>query len=118
MAVTVVLPGLLTHDTDGQAQIKLPAAGSVAQVLETLFERFPRLRQRILTERGDVRRHVNVFVENESIRDTGGLATPVRDGSEVFVLPAISGGAEWTSRGTSRNSVPPPYVGEVRRGGR
>jgi molybdopterin synthase sulfur carrier subunit len=93
MAVTVVLPGLLAQDADGQSRIDLPAPGTVGDVLEALFERCPRLRHRICTDRGEVRPHVNVFVENESIRAAEGLATPVRDGDEVFVLPAISGGS-------------------------
>ena len=92
MAVTIVLPSLLAPDAEGRSRIELPATGTVAEVLEALFERCPRLRQRILTEQGEVRRHVNVFVENESIRAAEGLATLVRDGNEVFVLPAISGG--------------------------
>jgi molybdopterin converting factor small subunit len=93
MAVTVVLPGLLSQDAGGQSRVELPAPGTMGEVLEALFERCPRLRQRICNDRGEVRPHVNVFVENESIRAAEGLATPVPDGSEVFVLPAISGGS-------------------------
>jgi molybdopterin synthase sulfur carrier subunit len=51
------------------------------------------VRDRILDEQGHVRAHVNVFVDGTSIRETKGLATPLRDGSLVFVIPAISGGA-------------------------
>ena len=42
--------------------------------------------------RGEVRQHVNVFVDGESIRDADGLATRVRDGAEIYILPAVSGG--------------------------
>jgi molybdopterin converting factor small subunit len=51
------------------------------------------VRDRILTEQGEVRPHVNVFVGDQSIRDTGGLATPVPDGAEIAIIPAVSGGA-------------------------
>jgi molybdopterin converting factor small subunit len=46
----------------------------------------------VLTERGDVRQHVHIFVDGESIRDTGGLRGAVREGAEIFILPALSGG--------------------------
>ncbi len=93
MAVAVVLPGPLTQDAGGRSRVEVPTPNTVAEVLQAVFTRFPRLRDRILTEQGDVRPHVNVFVGNRSIRTTGGLATAIRDGSEIFVLPAISGGA-------------------------
>jgi molybdopterin converting factor small subunit len=64
----------------------------VAETLETLFALHPALRDRVLDEGGSVRRHVNVFVASESIRHTGGLATPVGEGAEVFIMPAVSGG--------------------------
>jgi molybdopterin synthase sulfur carrier subunit len=51
------------------------------------------VRDRILDEQGAVRAHVNVFVDGTSIREKEGLATPLRDGSLIFVIPAISGGA-------------------------
>lgn len=47
---------------------------------------------RVLTEQGEVRPHVNVFVGEESIRYTGGLATPLTDGAEIAIVPAVSGG--------------------------
>ena len=50
------------------------------------------MRDRVLTERGEVRPHINIFVNGEDIRYTGGLATPVGDGAEVFLVPAVSGG--------------------------
>jgi len=50
------------------------------------------VRDRVITELGDVRPHVNIFVDGESIRDAGGLGAPVHDGAEIFILPALSGG--------------------------
>ena len=46
----------------------------------------------MITELGEVRPHVNIFVDGENIRYAGGLDAPVRDGSEVFLVAAVSGG--------------------------
>ena len=54
--------------------------------------RHPGVRDRVLTEQGQIREHINVFVGNEDTRYTGGLATPVRAGAEISIVPAISGG--------------------------
>ena len=68
-------------------------ARTVGDALGALWARYPGARDRVLTEQGDLRLHVNVFVGRESIRFTGGLATPVADGAEISILPAVSGGA-------------------------
>jgi molybdopterin converting factor small subunit len=46
----------------------------------------------VVTELGELRPHLNVFVDGENIRWSGGFATPVRDGAEIVILPALSGG--------------------------
>jgi molybdopterin converting factor small subunit len=93
MSVTVVVPGTLTEHTGGAAEVVLdePVA-TVAATLEALFRVHPGLRDRLLTETGRLREHVNLFVGRESIRYTGGFDTPVADGAEVTILPAVSGG--------------------------
>jgi molybdopterin converting factor small subunit len=65
----------------------------VRGALEALFRAHPGLRDRITSETGEVRVHVNVFVEGEAIRFTGGLSTPLRDRAELHVIPAVSGGS-------------------------
>jgi sulfur-carrier protein len=57
-----------------------------------LWSEYPGLRDRIVTERGELRPHVNVFVDGDSIRYADGFATPVREGSEIVIMPALSGG--------------------------
>jgi molybdopterin converting factor small subunit len=52
----------------------------------------PGVRDRVVNEQGAVRQHVNVFVGDESIRYTGGLDTPLAEGSEISIVPAVSGG--------------------------
>jgi molybdopterin converting factor small subunit len=65
---------------------------TVGDAFETLWRLYPGVRDRLCDEQGKVRQHVNVFVGNESIRYTGGLATPLEHGSEISIVPAVSGG--------------------------
>jgi sulfur-carrier protein len=93
VALTIVIPGPLLALTGGQAQVTLePAPATVIEAFDRLWLKHPGLRDRILTEQGQLRRHVNVFVGDESIRYAGGLAAPVADGAVVTILPAVSGG--------------------------
>ena len=93
MKVTVDLPGPLVPLSDGASTIVLEVPGTtVADVLSALFLRHPRLRDRILDELGRVRPHVNLFVDRESIRHSGGLAAPLPDGATLSVIAAVSGG--------------------------
>ena len=61
-------------------------------VLAALGQAHPGVGQRVLDDQGVLRRHVNVFVNGESIRYLAGVATPVGDADEVWILPAVSGG--------------------------
>lgn len=91
MAVTVKLPTQLRAAAGGSAAAE--AEGStVGEVLDDLFERYTELRDRISEDDGSLRRFVNVYVEGEDIRFLDGLETPVADGGEVTILPAVAGG--------------------------
>jgi sulfur-carrier protein len=91
MAVTVKLPTQLRAAAGGSAAAE--AEGStVGEVLDDLFERYTELRERISEDDGSLRRFVNVYVEGEDIRFLDGLETPVADGGEVTILPAVAGG--------------------------
>jgi sulfur-carrier protein len=90
MGVTVKIPAQLRALTGGAGETEVEGA-SVAEALEALYERYDGLRERI-TEDGELRRFVNVFVGGEDIRFGGGLATPVSDGDEITILPAVAGG--------------------------
>jgi sulfur-carrier protein len=93
MRVTFVLPGPLQPLAGGRGEVRVEAAAaSVADALAALCAAHPALRDRVLTEDGRLRPHVNVFVGHQSVRFTGGLATQVYDGAEVSILPAVSGG--------------------------
>ena len=93
MRVTFVLPGPLHTLAGGREEVTVDApAARVADALSALWTVHPGLRDRVLTESGRLRPHVNVFVGRDSVRYTGGLDTPLEDGAEVAILPAVSGG--------------------------
>jgi MoaD family protein len=91
MAVTVKLPTQLRAAAGGSAEAHVDG-GTVGEVLDDLFERYAELRDRISDGDGSLRRFVNVYVEGEDIRFLDGLDTPVADGGEVTILPAVAGG--------------------------
>jgi sulfur-carrier protein len=93
MTVHCWIPGALTSLTGGRSQVDVETSGSsLRDALEALFADHPGLRDRIVTEQGELRQHVNVFVGNGDVRWSGGLATPLEEGIEVSIIPAISGG--------------------------
>ncbi len=93
MAVVFHIPGYLREFTEGQARVRLDASpGTVRAALVALWSLHPGVRDRVVTEQNEVRPHVNVFVGDESIRFTGGLDTTVPEGSEISIVPAVSGG--------------------------
>ena len=91
MGVTVKIPAQLRTLTGNEAETQVEGA-SVGEALEDLYERYDGLRERI-TEDGELRRFVNVYVGGEDIRFGSGLDTPVSDGDEITILPAVAGGA-------------------------
>ncbi len=91
MAVTVRIPTPLQALTGGAAEVE--ASGrSVREILQDLDKRYAGILERLCEENGDLRRFVNIFVNDEDIRFLKGLDTEVQDGDEVSVVPAIAGG--------------------------
>jgi molybdopterin synthase sulfur carrier subunit len=90
MSVTVKIPTQLREATDGEASADVDGS-TVGEVLDALYDRYAELRARI-AEDGGLRRFVNVYVGGEDIRFLDGLQTPVSDGDEVTILPAVAGG--------------------------
>ncbi|HEY7932857.1 MAG TPA: ubiquitin-like small modifier protein 1 [Solirubrobacteraceae bacterium] len=91
MSVTVKLPTQLRPAADGVSEAQLDGE-TVGEVLDGLFERFEELRARISDDDGSLRRFVNIYLSGEDIRFLDGLATPVSDGAELTILPAVAGG--------------------------
>ncbi len=93
MAVTFHIPGPLLTLTGGRSLLKISTSpATLRDALEALWTQYPSIRDRVVTEEGEIREHINVFVGNEDIRYTGGLATPLSAGAEISIVPAISGG--------------------------
>jgi MoaD family protein len=90
MAVTVKIPTQLRAATGGQSEVEVSGA-TVGDVLDAVFDAHGELRERI-TQDGDLRRFVNVYVSGEDIRFQEGLQTSIKDGDEVTILPAVAGG--------------------------
>ena len=93
MPITIELPGALQAHASGSASVVLAErCGSVGEALAALAVQWPGVLDRVLTEQGELRPHVNVFVDEENSRFIGGLEAPVPDGSTILILPAVSGG--------------------------
>ena len=93
MTVQVLLPGVLAALAGGEKHSRSSRrAGRSADLLDALAAEHPLLGRRIRDETGQVRRFVNVYVDGDDVRFEGGLATEVRDGAEVQVLPSVAGG--------------------------
>jgi len=90
MAITVKIPTQLRAVTDGEAELKVEGS-TVGEALDAVFAQHDGLRDRI-TQDGDLRRFVNVYVSGEDIRFQDGLSTPISEGDEVTILPAVAGG--------------------------
>ncbi len=90
MGVVVKIPTQLRAATGGAASTSVDG-GTVGEVLDALYDQFGELRERIADD-GGLRRFVNVYIGGEDIRFLDGLDTPVSDGDEVTILPAVAGG--------------------------
>ena len=90
MAVTVKIPAQLRTLTGNEAETAVEA-DSVGEALEAVYAKYEGLRDRI-TDDGELRRFINVYVGGEDIRFGDGLKTAVSDGDEVTILPAVAGG--------------------------
>ncbi|HKC70553.1 MAG TPA: PPOX class F420-dependent oxidoreductase [Terriglobales bacterium] len=87
------IPGPLRSFSGGRSEVELKAqAGTVSEALQALWAVCPGMRDRVVTEQGQVREHINIFVGKENVRYTGGLATPVPVGAEISIVAAVSGG--------------------------
>ncbi len=93
MPVTFHIPGALREFTAGHSRVQIEASPStLADALAALWTLYPGVRDRIATEQGQVREHVNIFIGDENVRYTGGLASPISPSSEISIVPAVSGG--------------------------
>jgi sulfur-carrier protein len=93
MPVSFRIPNYLASFAGGQTVLTVERSPATAgAALEALWQTYPALRDRIVDEQGEVRQHINIFVGEEAIRFADGLATQVPDGTEILIVPAVSGG--------------------------
>jgi molybdopterin converting factor small subunit len=93
VTVQVLLPGALADLVGGTRTLDVDVGGgTLGEVLDVLAADHPLLGRRIRDEAGALRRFVNVYVDGEDVRYEQGLATAVRDGAVVHVLPSVAGG--------------------------
>lgn len=92
MPVTVHLSGHLKSFTGGELELTLPGDfATVSDALNSLFKQHAALRDRVLTEQGEIRQHVNIFADGNDVKRRKGLGTPIRSG-ELHIFNAVSGG--------------------------
>jgi MoaD family protein len=91
MAVKVLVPTPLQSFTNNQAALE-SSGSTIAELLDSLEKSFPGIKSRLCDEKGQLRRFLNLYVNSEDIRFLEGIATPLKDGDEVSIVPAVAGG--------------------------
>jgi len=92
-AVIFHIPGGLREFTAGKSEVEIEiSATSLGEALPALWTLYPGMRDRVMTEQGQIREHINIFVGDEDIRYSGGLRSALGASSEIWIVPAISGG--------------------------
>ncbi|MGA2665911.1 MAG: ubiquitin-like small modifier protein 1 [Nitrososphaerales archaeon] len=92
MSIRIHLAGHLGNYTDRRLDVEVPGATDVLDLLARLSQTYPLLRDRILDEQDRTRPYVNIFLNDENIRDLQSEETKVRDGDELYILPSVAGG--------------------------
>jgi len=92
--IAVNIAGFLTDFTDGRNRVELDStAATVRDALNELWQKHVGLRDRVVNEKGEIRQHVNVFVNNQTIRRQDVLDTALGEGGELTIMPSVSGGS-------------------------
>jgi len=91
MSVTVRVPTPLQRVAGGAKNVKA-AGASVSAVIDDLERQFPGFKDRLCEDDGSLRRFINIYVNGEDIRYSQGIDTAIKDGDEMSIIPAVSGG--------------------------
>ena len=91
MAINVRIPTPLRKVTQDKETVQVTGA-TITEIVENLEKQYPGLKERLCDERGELRRFVNIYLNDEDIRFAQGKQTPVKDGDEISIIPAIAGG--------------------------
>ena len=91
MSVSVRVPTILRPYTQGASEVSVEGS-TLSEVLESLDTSYPGIKGRVLDESGELRRFVNIYVDNDDVRFSEGLQTTIKDGGQVSIIPAVAGG--------------------------
>lgn len=91
MAITVRVPTPLRRLTNGQGEVEVEA-GTIREAIEKLEEQYPGFKERLIDEQGELRRFVNLYLNDEDVRFLKGADTELKDGDVLSIVPAIAGG--------------------------
>jgi molybdopterin synthase sulfur carrier subunit len=92
VSVLVRIPTPLRKLTDGLSEVALNGC-NIGELLDSLENKFPGIKERLCDEQGNVRRFVNIYLNDEDVRFLSDLKTEIKDGDHVSIVPAIAGGA-------------------------
>ncbi len=113
MPVTVRIPTPLQKLTGDKPEV-MGSGGTILELIQDLEQKFPGLKERLCDPQGNLRRFVNVYVNEEDIRFLKAESTPLKDGDEVSIIPAIAGGCGY--RKSHGDSLRSPHHGPLARG--
>jgi len=91
MAISVRIPSPLRRLTDGVSEVQVEGA-TLREAVASLEQQYPGMNGRICEANGELRRFVNVYINGEDVRFLSGLKTPLKQGDEVSIVPAVAGG--------------------------
>jgi MoaD family protein len=89
--VSVRVPTILRPYTQGVSEVSVEGS-TLSEVLDSLDSSYPGIKSRVLDDSGELRRFVNVYVDNDDVRFAEGLQTKIKDGGQISIIPAVAGG--------------------------
>jgi sulfur-carrier protein len=92
MAVKVRIPTPLRKLTKEKEVVEIDSCATLGEMIESLEKTYPGIKERLCDEKGEIRRFINVYLNDEDIRFLKNRETPVKAGDEVSIVPAIAGG--------------------------
>ena len=93
MSVTVRIPTPLRRISNGQDKASVEGS-SLDEIIQSLNEEFPGIKERLCDEQGEIRHFVNIYVNGEDVRFLNGLSTATKSGDEISIVPAVAGGEQ------------------------
>ena len=90
--ITIHIPTPLRPFVDQQDTVEIEAKETVGDILSTLIEQFPDLQKHLYNSDNELRKFVNIYINDEDIRNQQGSETPVKDGDVISIVPSIAGG--------------------------